>query len=234
MGYDNFFSRFMAKRIDIKMIENKEVMVILDEPDIFMHPEWQRVYISVLKEFFEKFYKDKKIKIILTSHSPFVASDLPRENVIMLDTYDEKDEETKRDKEDPKYQKNGNCKVVNDKKIKTFGANIFDLYTEAFFVTSSFGEFAKRKIKEVVKELTPDDKNKYGIIAEERVKEIEYIINSIGEKLVKNKMQKMYDEYRNHKDSEEYKKEQIKELKKKIGINKDELQKLLDNGDLDD
>lgn len=182
-----FFSRFMAKYSDIKNIENNNIMVLLDEPDIFMHPEWQRIYISVLKEFFENFYKDKKVKIILTSHSPFIASDLPRENVIMLDVYDEKDVEVENGK-----QEAGNCKVVMDKNIKTFGANIHNLLSNSFFMKSTMGEFAKQKITDVLKDLDMEIK-KEKKIDEKRKEEINYIISNIGEPIIKTKLQQMYD-----------------------------------------
>jgi len=49
------------------------------------HPEWQRKYLNMLIEFFNKVWgEEKKINLILASHSPFIASDLPTENVIFL------------------------------------------------------------------------------------------------------------------------------------------------------
>lgn len=94
--------------------------------------------------------------------------------------------------------------MIKDKDIKTFGANIFDLYSKAFFVESSFGEFAKWKIKEVVRwfEYTEEKNTKKRIYTNENginKEQLEYILNSIGEPLVKNKLQKMYDEYRESK-----------------------------------
>lgn len=261
----------LYKEIIEKYNENvKNILILLDEPANSFHPEWQREFIRDFVEF-SKLFKNKKLQLVLTSHSPFVASDLPRENVIMLNT-----------------DKDGNCIVRNDKKdkgIKTFGANIFDLYSDAFFVTSSFGEFAKGKIKEVVELLTyeemEENKRKYNIdkdeyliekyegdiknipkeienlkklikrienddelilkkkdelkylenkepieIVKERLKErIEYIMNSIGEKLVKNKLQKMYDEYRNYGKN---KKTQIKIALKNLNLSTEEMNKILE------
>lgn len=215
------FSRiYYLKQIE-KRIKGKSIIFLLDEPDIYLHPEWQRLFISYFKGYIESlFSKEYSIQIILTSHSPFVASDLPRENVIMLDT-----------------NKDGNCVVKNDKKdknIKTFGANIFDLYTDAFFVESSFGEFAKRKIKEVVEWLKYEEKkDETGKITREynddiiqsNKEQIEYILNSIGEPLVKNKLQKMYDEYTNYGKDENTR---IEIVLKKMDIPKDKMQKILE------
>ncbi|MBN1468200.1 MAG: AAA family ATPase [Fusobacteriaceae bacterium] len=196
-------------------------LILLDEPDTTLHPEWQRNMVAFLNSYFSEIYyncaeeRNKNIQIILTSHSPFIASDLPRENVIMLNT-----------------DKDGNCVVKNDKDIKTFGANIFDLYTDAFFVESSFGEFAKGKIKDVVKDLTLNEKGEYSDLSKERIKEIEYIINSIGEKLVSAKLKKLYEEYRNNKNSEEYKKEQLKMLQEKLGLSNEQMINIIKTGDL--
>ncbi len=186
------FSRvYYLKKIENK-IKRKSIIFLLDEPDIYLHPEWQRLFLSYFTTYIsELFSKDKNIQIILTSHSPFVASDLPRENVIMLDTYGEKDEETKRDKEDHKYQKNGNCKVVKDKAIKTFGANIHSLLANSFFMESTLGEFAKQKITEVIKDLDLKIKDNKDI-EENRNKEIKYIISLVGEPVIKAKLQEMY------------------------------------------
>ncbi len=194
IAFLNLFSQISSKKP--KISENS--IFLFDEPDINLHPEWQRMFIEVLVKYINANFKESQI--ILTSHSPFVASDLPRENVIMLDT-----------------DKDGNCVVRDDKKdkdIKTFGANIFDLYSKAFFVESSFGEFAKGKIKNVVKDLTPNEKGEYSDLSKERIKEIEYVLNSIGEPLVKNKLKKMYDEYRESKIEDKNKKGLLEEFKK--------------------
>lgn len=220
----------LYKEIIEKYNENVEnILILLDEPANSFHPEWQREFISDFVEF-SKLFKNKKLQLILTSHSPFVASDLPRENVIMLDTYDEVVKNEKGEIE----QEIGNCKVVTDKDIKTFGANIFDLYTEAFFVTSSFGEFAKGKIKKVVEWLKYEEKkDKTGKLTREykdniiqsNKEQIEYIIDSIGEPLVKNKLKKMYDEYRKYgKD----KKTKIEMALKNLGLSPKEMNKILE------
>ncbi len=186
-GLLTLFTRLYVKYEEIKNSGQEEVLLLLDEPDILSHPEWQRTFIYKLKNFLEKVYVNKKVKVIVTSHSPFIASDLPKENVIML----EKSED-------------GKC-IVEDKNINTFGANIFNLYKEAFFVKSSFGEFAKEKIQDVVNLYEKNIDVKGNITypkemeIENRKDEIKYIINSVGESLVKRKLQNMCDEYEKNK-----------------------------------
>ena len=182
----SIYSRFYSIK---DKLNDKNYLILLDEPDIFLHPEWQRNLIKTFVDFINIVFEDKKIKfqIVLTSHSPFVASDLPRENVIMLDVYDDDDEEVKNGN-----QEVGNCKVVTDKKIKTFGANIHNLLANSFFMKSTMGEFAKQKISDVLKDLDMEIK-KEKKIDEQRQEEINYIISNIGEPVIKTKLQQMYD-----------------------------------------
>lgn len=192
----SLFSRFYSIK---DKISNEFILILLDEPELYFHPEWQRKFIKMFIKFINELFKDKKVQIIMTSHSPFVVSDLPKENVIMLGKYKETDEEY-----DTDLYKIGGCKV-KPRKIDTFGANIFTLYKEAFFVESSFGEFAREKIQNVVN-LYETNIDKNGNITypkeidiEDRKNEIKYIINSVGEPLIKRKLQNMCDEYEKNK-----------------------------------
>ena len=118
----------------------------------------------------------KNYSIFITSHSPFLLSDIPRQNIIFLDTYE-----------------NGNCKVVNGLKEKkqTFGANIHTLLTDSFFMEDGLmGEFAKSKIDRVISLLNQDT------LDDKELKYCEQIISIIGEPIVKNQLQRMLDSRR--------------------------------------
>lgn len=115
-------------------------------------------------------FKNKKLQIILTSNAPFVISDLPRRNVILLN------------KED------GLCKEYDSDGInETFGANIHNLLTKSFFMDSTIGAFANKKIKDAAKDI-----HEFGNgMPSDRREEVEYVINNIGEPLIKRKLQQM-------------------------------------------
>lgn len=116
-------------------------ILLLDEPDLTIHPIWQRNYLNDLIHFSKKI--GKKIHFIITSHSPFLISDLPKENVIFLEKY-KKDED--------KNQKEGNCKIATPDINQTFGANIHTLLSNGFFMSDGLmGKFAKNKINEIKK-----------------------------------------------------------------------------------
>ena len=48
-------------------------LILIDEPEISLHPEWQIQYISLLKKVFEKY---RGCHFILASHSHYLVSDL--------------------------------------------------------------------------------------------------------------------------------------------------------------
>jgi uncharacterized protein YlaN (UPF0358 family) len=123
-------------------IEN--IIIFLDEFELGLHPNWQKKAIEYLIDFLKMI--DKRFHIIITSHSPFILSDLPKENIIFLEKYKKNDKEVK-----IQNQKVGNCKnATKDIDIKTFGANIHTLLSDGFFMSDGLmGKFAKSKIKTI-------------------------------------------------------------------------------------
>lgn len=152
----------------------KNLLILIDEGELFLHPNWQRAYLYNIINLFHELFKDFKevrhIQIILSSNSPFVISDLPKENIILMEN------------------KDGACHVLDESaKFDTFGANIHMLLSNAFFMSNGvIGEFAKNKINEAIHLLRSDN-------CEENKDEIQYIINIIGEPVIRSKLQEMYD-----------------------------------------
>lgn len=196
--YDNeisFFSLSHGERsillsnalIYDSIIENKnqEVLICLDEPDLSLHPEWQKKYINELIKMFSKI--EKKFHFIITSHSPFILSDVSKENVVFL-------------------EKGKQVYPFKDGK-QTFGANIHTLLSHGFFMKDGLmGEFAKEKINDVYKFLTDGESNV------KTKKEAQNIINLIGEPLIKRQLEDIY----NRKFQIKSKDEIIQELQNKI------------------
>lgn len=191
----------------------KETVVFLDEVTLSLHPNWQKKFIHEIISLF----KGYSVHFIISSHSPFILSDLPKENVIFLSKYQKDEEEVKKGN-----QKVGNCKKLNDlfKIEQTFGANIHTLLSHGFFMKDGLmGEFAKEKINEVIKYLNPKNKEQTEIKTD---KEAKNIIDIIGEPILKNTLLNMYEEkvYKNESklDKLQRKKQdlenEIEELKK--------------------
>ncbi len=156
------------------------INIFLDEIEFGFHPEWQRTYINDILFTLDKFKKitsfNKRLNLFFLTHSPFIISDLPKENIIFLD----KDE-------------NGKCRVVDglNEKKETFGANIHTLLSDSFFMEDGFiGKFAENKIDEVIKYLNDEDSE----IKTE--KEAQKIINIIGEPILRKELQRKLDSKR--------------------------------------
>jgi predicted ATP-binding protein involved in virulence len=160
MYYVHFFST-----------SDNTINIFLDEIETGLNPKWQRELINILMPFFAKL--NISLNIVISSHSPFILSDLPKDNIIFL----EKETET------------GNCKNSSkDIKINPFGANIHTLLSHGFFMTDGLmGQFSKVKINEVIKYL----KNEGSDIRTD--KEAESIINIIGDEVLKSTLKhKLY------------------------------------------
>lgn len=132
-AYLNLFSQlyYVAEQTEDS---SKSLLICIDEGDLYLHPEWQKNFLNDLIWFVSTVFESKKIQLILTSHSPFLISDLPKESVILID-----------DNSNPTRQLN---------EASSFGANIHQLFTNQFFLKGgSIGQFAKDKITTLLKEI---------------------------------------------------------------------------------
>jgi hypothetical protein len=62
-----------------KLVENRG-LVLVDEIDLHLHPEWQRSVIPTLSEVLPN------LQFIFTTHSPIVAGSLRKENIFVMET----------------------------------------------------------------------------------------------------------------------------------------------------
>lgn len=62
------------------MLRENQGIVLIDEVDLHLHPEWQRTVIPTLARTLPS------IQFVLTSHSPLLVGSLWQENVFVLDT----------------------------------------------------------------------------------------------------------------------------------------------------
>ena len=183
----SFFSRINSFRYTIKRENSdskiKSIVLMIDEGEVGFHPDWQRLFITRLIETIPVIFQKttvQKVQIILTTHSPFVLSDLPNHHVIFLD-----------------QDKHGNCEVVNknplqDKRM-TFGANIHSLMADGFFMKDGLmGNFAKQKINDLIDDLIGSK-----VLTVKRKEEIRKLITFIGEPIIRKKVMDLYNEKMN-------------------------------------
>jgi predicted ATPase len=58
-----------------------ESIVLLDEPELSLHPEWQRDFLPLLAKVFSKY---KRCHFIIATHSPHVVSSIPKSNSFVV------------------------------------------------------------------------------------------------------------------------------------------------------
>ncbi|WP_428024419.1 AAA family ATPase [Arcobacter sp.] len=142
---------------------------LIDEYELGLHPQWHKEMLNNMISFFNTL--NKNIHLIITTHSPFILSDLPKENVIFLEK--------------------GKQVYPFEDNQQTFGANIHTLLSHGFFMKDGLmGEFAKDKIDIAIKYLNQIK------LSEDEIKYCENIILIIGEPIIKRELQKMLDSKR--------------------------------------
>lgn len=171
--------------------DKKYITLLFDEAETFLHPEWSRRFLYELIKELER-YEDKKFKLIFATHSPFLIADVLAKDCIYLSK-----------------NKKGKIKAEIKEDMKTFGANIIDLFKNTMFLESTFGKFATEKIKGVVGKI--EKVEKYSDIKSE----VDFIIDEIGEKLISNKLKSMIKSKFENKDEEYYRKK-IEEYQAKL------------------
>lgn len=188
-GERNFLSLFSRLNSIKKFIKNeREILFLIDEGELGFHPQWQKEYLKLITDFIEKFFPNNKVQLIITSHSPFLASDLPKENIIFL----ERDENQKTKISD-----------LSEHQL-TFASNIHSLYTDAFFLKgATIGSFSKDILNEIIDYLKED------AFSEEKNNKYRSIIAIIGEPVIKRKMEELWMQKMG-------KKEEVIMLKKRI------------------
>ncbi len=182
------------------------VNIILEEIELYFHPEMQRNFINDILNSISgiELYKIKAINFCFVSHSPFILSDIPKENILFLENIDNKA-----------------IQILKDK--STFGANIHDLLKDGFFMNKgSIGEFAKKRITETIQWMNSISEEKEKPFKEDfelLVKDKEYhknIIEIIDEPIIKSKLLEMYSEIFGNEERKKHLKYEIDRLNKEL------------------
>ena len=116
----------LSNKKSIARIPYTNFNLVFDEAELYYHPEYQRTFI---KDLIEIIYRSNlvsdnnekvNINITIITHSPFILSDIPANNIMFLNE--------------------GNC----EKRIETdsFAANIYDLLKNQFFMNAPIGDVA--------------------------------------------------------------------------------------------
>lgn len=154
---------------------NKLVVILFDEPDCSLHPEWSRKFLSTLIEWINKL--NLQVQIVLTTHSPYIVSDMFPQNIYRLS------------REEKNYLQIERLSDLSNE-TSSFGANIYDLLNNSFFMDNSIGEFATNYIKVIInyiEQLNDNTDNKI-------IEKIEFCIENIGDPFLRKALLRKYKE----------------------------------------
>lgn len=151
-GEMNFIHMCAAIKTKVDNIIGKGTCILLmDEPDVYFHPEWSRQFV----EFFTKLITSKSFnkfnyQIIMSTHSPILLADIPVNRIHCLNVNQE------------------NCVEICKAKYG-FLNNINTIMIDSMFVSSSFGSFAEKYVNNLLREIAKIEKIKNIINDKERV-----------------------------------------------------------------
>ncbi len=144
-------------------------LLCIDEPDLYLHPQWQVQFLGKLIETLP-YLTENKIQIILTTHSPLLLSDIPKQCISIMG-----------------HNTENTPQVPN-----TFGANLYDLYAKVFGIGyQSMGSIARTYISKILTLIDADE------VSEQDISILHQALDIIGDEIIlyhiKEKLKKMHD-----------------------------------------
>ena len=114
------------------LYKNTSSLFLLDEPETHFNPKWRANYISTL----HKCFKDDTVspEVLITSPSPFIISDLEKENVLV-------------------FEKKEDIVECNRPEINTFGTSVSEITEIIFNQRESMGDSAYKKLEKIIKNI---------------------------------------------------------------------------------
>jgi hypothetical protein len=174
-------------------IKYKYVSVFIDEVELYYHPEYQRKFVKFILNWLSniRLKHIEGIQLCFSTHSPFVLSDIPKNNILFL--------------------KNSDDREIKGEMKETFGANIYDLLHNNFFLKEhSMGDFAYWKIQELIQRINLLNSS----ISEKELCNYESEINIIGDPFLKEQLNKLF--HRKIGDFESFKLSELKRKKEEL------------------
>jgi restriction system-associated AAA family ATPase len=126
------------------MLEESGCLFLLDEPDTHFNPLWRSQLVSTMNKVItnttnEEIKKRRLQEIFITTHSPFVLSDLKKKNVYI-------------------FQKKNEVVYFKQSPIETYGASTSIILDEIFGKEDSISEMARSELNVLIESVkTLDD-----------------------------------------------------------------------------
>lgn len=163
-----------------RLVKYENINIIFDEVELYYHPELQRRFI---KDLFDNIraanlLQIKSINFLFVTHSPFILSDIPNENILYLQSKDFKNEQLRL-------------------ATQTFGGNIHDLLANSFFLDENgyMGEYARQLISSAFFYLLPENKKpelEPELELQWNQNMVRVLIDIVGEPMVKRSLNELF------------------------------------------
>ncbi|MEG3311779.1 AAA family ATPase [Streptococcus sp. SS-4456] len=173
-GEENLI-QFLGQLIElISNAESGNHIILIDEIDESFHPSWSNKMVQLLSLCCTYFldtaspsYQNATFQFIITTHSPFILSDIKNHNVISLKEY--------------------NGKVIS-KQVDTFAKNIQRIIYEEMETSDIYGSFAQSKLNKIINILNQPT------ISPTLIEQTKIEIQTINEPIIRNKLNQMLSE----------------------------------------
>lgn len=167
-AYLNMCARINSAKKSGEICRKENVILLIDEGDIYLHPEKQLAYMDNLLKLLQILYQEKKVQLIVTSNSPFIISDIQSSNILYLE------------------REGGKINIAKSTISNTFASNVNVLLLDSFFVKNGLiGEYARKKIDRILQDIQSDN------LSESEYLYLEAIIKIIGEPIIRRKLETM-------------------------------------------
>lgn len=165
----NYLKNEIQNKIERKKITEKQIILLMDEIELGLHPQWQKSYFKDLMEYLENYFQDFKIQLIFTTHSPFLLSDLPSYANNFF-TMDERQ-----------------MHVSHDPDLNTLGQQIHYLMKDNFFIKGGIiGEYAVHKIADNLDKLM-----KVESLSKREYENYEIFFENISDEILRGRLQRI-------------------------------------------
>lgn len=145
-------------------------VLLLDEPDCRFHPEWSRNFVLNLTQLLDTdVFRDYRYQVVISTHSPLLVSDVPRESVHCL-----------------RREESGRVTVEPSK----FGlmSNLNDLITDSFFADSVFGAYAELYANQLLQDINTAGQSEDA--PKDRLKELRCRLDRIEDAVIRGSLER--------------------------------------------
>lgn len=151
----------------LPLLKYKYINVVFDEIELYFHPDLQRRFLSLIISALRNIHIEhiEGVNLLMVTHSPFVLSDIPKSNVLVLSR---------------KEEMNG----------ETFCANIHEMLGQSFFMEYSMGQIAQEEIEEIFCRYNSIVAGNVQNISEEEWKRYSYVTSIVGDEYLRSALER--------------------------------------------